>query len=174
VSAHRLTGLRQRLYAVTRARSTPAPVAALTRACWLSLEIAADAPRAAAAPRSIARFWWWQVARRGRRRQLAISLMPYEIPFVVPTWIQLGGSIIANGSHDPSMTNFLARALRPGDRMQDVGANIGLYSVIAAAAGAAVTAYEPGERRGRRSSATASRRAMTSPCFAAPRPTWTR
>jgi FkbM family methyltransferase len=110
------------------------------------LEIAADAPRAAAAPHSIARFWWWQVARRARRRELAISLMPYEIPFVIPTWSQLGGSIIANGSHDPSMTNFLARALRPGDRMQDVGANIGLYSVIAAAAGAAVTAYEPGER----------------------------
>jgi FkbM family methyltransferase len=146
VSAHRLTGFRQRLYALTRARSTPAPVAALTRACWLSLEIAADAPRAAAVPRSIARFWWWQVARRARRRELAISLMPYEIPFVVPTWSQLGGSIIANGSHDPSMTNFLARALRPGDRMQDVGANIGLYSVIAAQAGAVVTAYEPGER----------------------------
>jgi FkbM family methyltransferase len=146
VSAQRLTRLRQRLYAVTRAQSTPAPVAALARASWLSLEIATDAPRAAAVPRSIARFWWWQVARRARRRDLAISLMPYEIPFVVPTWSQLGGSVIANGSHDPSMTNFLARTLRPGDRMQDVGANIGLYSVIAAHAGAAVTAYEPGER----------------------------
>ena len=101
---------------MTRARRTPAPVAALTRASWLSLEIAADAPRPAAVPRSIARFWWWQVARRTRRRALTILLMPYEIPFVIPSWSQLGGSIIANGSHDPSMTNFLARALRPGDQ----------------------------------------------------------
>jgi FkbM family methyltransferase len=133
------------MYAITRSPRTPAPVAAITRACWLSLEIATDAPRLASVPGSIARFWWWQVSRRARHGQLAVSLMPGEVPFVIPVWSQLGGSIIANGSHDPSMTGFLARTLRPGDRMLDVGANIGLYAVIAAGAGATVTAYEPGE-----------------------------
>ncbi len=48
------------------------------------------------------------------------------------------------GLTDPAEMGFLLHALRPGDRMADVGANVGVYAVLAAGvAGATVLALEP-------------------------------
>lgn len=45
---------------------------------------------------------------------------------------------------DHAELTVLRRLLRPGDRFLDVGANIGVYSLIAAECGAEVIAFEPG------------------------------
>jgi FkbM family methyltransferase len=50
------------------------------------------------------------------------------------------------GLHEHQEMGFILHFLRPGDLFVDVGANIGSYSILAAAAGADVVAYEPGER----------------------------
>lgn len=48
------------------------------------------------------------------------------------------------GLTDPAEMGFVLHALRPGDRMVDVGANVGVYAALAAgAAGARVLALEP-------------------------------
>ncbi|BDG72713.1 FkbM family methyltransferase [Roseomonas fluvialis] len=48
------------------------------------------------------------------------------------------------GLTDPAEMGFVLQALRAGDRMVDVGANVGVYAVLAAgAAGAQVLALEP-------------------------------
>lgn len=48
------------------------------------------------------------------------------------------------GLTDPAEMGFVLHALRPGDRMADVGANVGVYAALAAgAAGARVLALEP-------------------------------
>ncbi len=48
------------------------------------------------------------------------------------------------GLTDPAEMGFVLQALRPGDRMVDVGANVGVYAALAAgAAGARVLALEP-------------------------------
>jgi FkbM family methyltransferase len=45
---------------------------------------------------------------------------------------------------DHAELSVLRRFLRPGDRFFDVGANIGVYSLVAAECGAEVVAFEPG------------------------------
>lgn len=45
---------------------------------------------------------------------------------------------------DHAELSVLRRLLRPGDRFVDVGANIGVYSLVAAECGAEVVAFEPG------------------------------
>ncbi|MBR0659663.1 FkbM family methyltransferase [Neoroseomonas oryzicola] len=48
------------------------------------------------------------------------------------------------GLTDPAEMGFVLQALRPGDRMADAGANVGVYAALAAgAAGARVLALEP-------------------------------
>jgi FkbM family methyltransferase len=48
------------------------------------------------------------------------------------------------GLTDPAEMGFVLQALRPGERMADVGANVGVYAALAAgAAGARVLALEP-------------------------------
>lgn len=47
------------------------------------------------------------------------------------------------GLAEPEAMGFLLHYLRPGDRMLDVGANAGSYTLLAASRGAKVTAFEP-------------------------------
>jgi FkbM family methyltransferase len=51
--------------------------------------------------------------------------------------------IVANGSHEPNEMAFMSRAVQAGDTFIDVGANVGLYSVVAGQIGAHVLAFEP-------------------------------
>lgn len=92
------------------------------------------------------RFWGWQVTRRTCPGALRVSLQPQNILFLLPTWSQLGGMIVATGSHKTAETALLFRLTRRGDVFYDVGANIGFYTVTAAYRGAQAVAFEPSMR----------------------------
>jgi FkbM family methyltransferase len=92
---------------------------------------------------ALGRFVRWQAHRR-RGGWVDIELAVGG-SLTVPPWSSLGGTIAAVGVADPE-ARFLARVLRADDVFVDVGANIGLYSVVAAAALAHVEAIEPSPR----------------------------
>src|SRR5688500_1226967 len=57
-----------------------------------------------------------------------------------------GSSVLAYylGLYEPGSMRFLLDFLRPGDRFADIGANVGVYSLLAAGmCGADVDAFEP-------------------------------
>lgn len=74
-----------------------------------------------------------------------------EVPFVDGTHLLARRGVGGATDHlyvhlgDVEEMALLHHLLRPGDRFVDVGANVGSYSVLAAAAGADVIACEPGE-----------------------------
>ena len=61
--------------------------------------------------------------------------------------IYISGSVHAGlAPWDPYVWDLFARVLRPGDLVVDVGANLGYFSLMAAAMGCRVIAFEPMER----------------------------
>jgi FkbM family methyltransferase len=54
----------------------------------------------------------------------------------------MAGAWLSIGDHEPELP-FVRALLRPEDTFVDVGANIGVYSVVAAVQGARVLAFEP-------------------------------
>jgi FkbM family methyltransferase len=121
-------------------------VRSTAKAAWLTLAAASSASTRRAALSAVARFWYWQIGRRARGGALDVQLRPQSIGFRIPAWSQIGGMIVAGGSHELAETALLARTVRSGDSFYDVGANIGLYTVIAAHNGARVVAFEPDAR----------------------------
>jgi len=94
----------------------------------------------------------WPAIRRMLRWQIGsrITGMPAIAPFLGGTRLVLRrGLSSATAAHyvgltDPAEMMFCVHLLRPGERMTDVGANIGVYTVLAAGVcGAAVAAVEP-------------------------------
>ena len=91
--------------------------------------------------RSLLGYLRWQFrARLGRP--------PFLVPFVDDTQVEVergGGSSLAAflPLHEYDEMRFLLLALRPGDLLVDVGANVGLHTLLAAACGADVIALEP-------------------------------
>lgn len=63
-------------------------------------------------------------------------------------WIQ--GQLLAYGIYEPNITKLLTAMLAPGDVFFDIGANIGYHSLVAAACGARVHAFEPVPRIAKR------------------------
>lgn len=143
-----MRGLAGRLHRIVVAPKTSVPARLAAKAAWLTVAAAAHASSRRGAARSVVRLWKWQLGRRVRGGGLELELRPQNVRFRIPTWSQIGGMIVANGSHEPSETSFVTRILRSGDVLYDVGANIGLYTVLAAHAGARVAAFEPDERAG--------------------------
>lgn len=61
----------------------------------------------------------------------------------------LAPALMEDGVWEPELTSFMLRTLRPGMTMVDIGANIGYFSILAAAKvgeGGRVFAFEPGKR----------------------------
>ena len=92
---------------------------------------------------ALVRLLRWQLGGR-------LSGMPAVMPFVAPTRLVLHrglSSATANlyvGLTDFAEMGFVLHLLRPGDLVADVGANVGVYAVLAAGvAGAEVVAVEP-------------------------------
>ncbi len=100
--------------------------------------------------KTLLRYAHWQIRRR-------IFRSTQVVPFVHPTRILVGGGM--RGGYTVSMwgmsefyeMGFLAHAARPGDLFVDVGANVGMFTLLAAGvAGADAVAFEPGPTAFRR------------------------
>lgn len=105
-------------------------------------------------------FLWKHPLNRARRRWALFRWIRFQVarrtapgPFLVPLVgdariIVQGGDhaslIVYAGPFDLDEMLFVAHLLRPGDLFVDVGANVGIYTVIASAvAGARTAAFEP-------------------------------
>jgi FkbM family methyltransferase len=92
--------------------------------------------------RALGRFFRWQIATR-------VMNVPVVVPYVNGTRLLVSRGMagatgnIYTGLHEFSDMAFAGHYLRSGDLFIDVGANVGTYSVLAAACGAAVVAFEP-------------------------------
>jgi FkbM family methyltransferase len=115
---------------------------AAVKAALLSRQIIQAAPNERV--RALMRWWKWQAVRRISDAPVVVDFERYA--FALPRWSQIGGTIVAVGTHEKNETCFLDALVRRGDVFIDVGANIGYYSVRIAAAGARVVAIEPTEK----------------------------
>lgn len=109
----------------------------------LPMYIAAHPANRGHIPTALARSAWFQLATRLTGRAVIADLGDAKI------WVHLGNAAatkVIYGS-PPDWAEMIAwrRILRPGDLFVDVGANVGTYSLWAAAAGARVKAVEPDE-----------------------------
>lgn len=102
-----------------------------------------DHPIAGRQPmRSLGRYAWWHCWQR-------ITSRPRTVPFVGSTRIRLTGrSTSASFGYYTGLPEFadmalLLHTLGPGDLFADVGANVGLYSLLATTVGARAVSFEP-------------------------------
>ncbi|MFH5924292.1 FkbM family methyltransferase [Roseomonas xinghualingensis] len=66
--------------------------------------------------------------------------------FVDTRGTDIAPHLIMNGIWETAYTTLFQRLIRPNDLVLDIGANHGVYAVLAAAAGARVAAFEPNPR----------------------------
>jgi FkbM family methyltransferase len=93
--------------------------------------------------RALSRFLRWQIASRVIRQPIAVPFTAAARLLVSAGMTGATGNVYC-GLHEFEEMAFVAHALRPGDLFADVGANVGTYTVLAAAvAGARCVAVEP-------------------------------
>lgn len=92
--------------------------------------------------RTAGRLWMWQVWRRTARRPIVVTL-PGGARLLCPPESNIAGAWAAVGLHEYAEMLFVLDLLRPGDLFVDVGANLGVYTVLAATRGNRVVAFEP-------------------------------
>lgn len=91
---------------------------------------------------ALRRWLAWQVSSR-------LSGHPAVVPFVDETRLQVAAGMkgatgnIYCGLHEFEDMAFVLHFMRPGALFVDIGANVGAYSILAAATGAAVISFEP-------------------------------
>jgi hypothetical protein len=97
---------------------------------------------------AVARYFWWQAAKR-------TVLAYHDLPFhgtrlrCYADSHSASAALYFSGLPDYREMQFIRRYLRPGDCFVDVGANIGVYSLLAASIvgpGGMVHAFEPMKR----------------------------
>ncbi|HEX8769913.1 MAG TPA: hypothetical protein VF711_04005, partial [Acidimicrobiales bacterium] len=124
------------------------PAKVIHWACWagfLTLVVVTSPSARGHRVRCVARFWGWQVWRRATGRSVqVVSQHGWQMEF--PVWSELAGITVATGLHEPAEELFVFAYVRMGDRVVDVGANLGIYTVACAALGARVAAFEPSSR----------------------------
>lgn len=91
--------------------------------------------------RAAANLWIWQVWRRTVKSPVLVSL-ECGAKLRCPAWSKMAGTWVSIGYHEEELV-FLRETIAPEDLFVDVGANIGVYSMVAAARGARVVAFEP-------------------------------
>jgi FkbM family methyltransferase len=90
------------------------------------------------------RFISWQLRSRLNPKTRRFNYVEDLHLNVAPGETGVTGNLYC-GLHEYEGMGFTLHFLRPGDLFLDVGANAGTYSVLAAATGADVIAFEPGE-----------------------------
>lgn len=94
---------------------------------------------------AVSRYLWWQAAKRA-------LLKHYDLPFhglklrCYPDSHSASAALYYSGLPDYREMQFMRRYLRPGDCFVDVGANVGVYALLAASivgSTGAVHAFEP-------------------------------
>ena len=114
-------------------------------ATWMTLR-ACDSPFARRRPAATIRsLWTWQFWRRVVHASV-VTTLPDGSQLICPSWSRIASAYVSQGFHEPAIALVLLDYLRSGDLFVDVGANIGLYSIVAARRGARVMAFEPTPR----------------------------
>jgi FkbM family methyltransferase len=102
--------------------------------------------------RSIGRFLGWQFVKRALKRPVVIDFHDRRLK-CYPDSTSTSAALYFSGFPDYWEMKFLQAYLRPGDHFLDIGANTGVYSILASAyIGEAghIDAFEPFERTARR------------------------
>jgi FkbM family methyltransferase len=98
---------------------------------------------------ALARAIAWQVCKRATGRPWEITLAGTIKLRCYPDSTSASSVLYCNGRPDYHEMGFVLDYLKPGDCFVDIGANIGVYALLAAHAvgkGGAVHAYEPGAK----------------------------
>jgi FkbM family methyltransferase len=142
-------GLQRRLHRYGAHRLSSNPAFKLfgwtSWAAWLSVRTLANPIGRQHPVSSLSRLWAWQAWRRTVRRGVKVRL-PEGSVLECPPWSSGASACIAVGFHEYDETLFVLDFVRPGDLLVDVGANLGIYSIVAANQGARVIAFEPNPR----------------------------
>jgi FkbM family methyltransferase len=133
-----------RLHAVGQARAAPGVPglrAKASFAAWMILRTATHSQASGHRLSAVARLCMWQLWRKLPKAGAIAQLSDGERLWC-PPWSHLAAAWLSVGDHEAELP-FVRALLRPEDTFVDVGANIGVYSVIAAVRGARVLAFEP-------------------------------
>ena len=123
----------------------PRPVRTVVKAIFVSMIVARLNATRRSTVVAIGIFWVWALNRRTFRKAAWVKL-PTGGVLKIPDWSQIGGYLLATGFTEVRDQIFVARVVRDGDVLVDVGSNIGLYGVTAGTHGAHVIAFDPAER----------------------------
>lgn len=91
---------------------------------------------------ALLRYVRWQIGSRILPGPVAVPFVDQIRLLVAPGMTGATGNLYC-GLHEFEDMAFTLRFLRPGDLFVDIGANVGSYSLLAAAAGARSIAFEP-------------------------------
>ena len=133
-----------RLHHFASQPSQALPESAIRRAAfvaWMTLNVAAHPNSAGHRMRAAANLWAWQIWRRTKATPVLVEL-PCGARIRCPAWSKMAGVWVSIGYHEEELL-FLLSVLQPDEVFVDVGANIGVYSMVASACGARVVAFEP-------------------------------
>ena len=95
--------------------------------------------------RALVRVLRWQVASRLEAGGVVVPFVD-DMTLLVKNGMTGATGNVYCGLHEYPEMSFVLHFLRPGDLFLDIGANVGSYSVLAAACGSEIIAFEPGER----------------------------
>jgi FkbM family methyltransferase len=110
-------------------------------AAWMVLRTATHSQASGHRLSAVARLCMWQLWRKLPRAGAIAQLSDGERLWC-PPWSHLAAAWLSVGDHEPELP-LVRSLLRKEDTFVDVGANIGVYSVVAAVRGARVLAFEP-------------------------------
>jgi len=110
-------------------------------AAWMILRTATHSQASGHRLSAVARLCMWQLWRKLPGAG-AIAQLSDGARLWCPPWSHLAAAWLSVGDHEAELP-FVRALLRPEDGFVDVGANIGVYSIVAALRGARVLAFEP-------------------------------
>jgi FkbM family methyltransferase len=132
------------LHAAGQARAAPGLRglgAKASFAAWMILRTATHSQAGGHRLSAVARLCMWQVWRKLPNAGAIAQLSDGERLWC-PPWSHLAAAWLSVGDHEAELP-FARALLRRDDVFIDVGANIGVYSIVAAVRGARVLAFEP-------------------------------